>query len=573
MTNRSYFLFVVLGTCLILLAAPGPRAVAAPSKAAAYYYFLLGSLEKASGRGDTAYEAFQRALEQDPGAADLLRELTITAFQRGELDQAQFYAEQALTVHPDSVELKLTLAKIYARNKLTGKAITLLEEAARSVPDDPEPLFLLGTLYIQVGMETSAVSSFTKAASLMGKKAFLAYYYLGKIHLDKKDYPQAAHFFQKAIDGNPHLITAYFDLAEAYDGMGQKEKAESVITRVLEKDPANLRALEYRLKSLYKKGDLQGVAKVTGRLTALAQEDPRKSLHVAEALLATSMFQPAIDFIDAVTSKNEGSELLGKEVTSRLAFYKAIAYESMNRFKVAMEVFSKVPIDSKVGLMALLRRAYLLSEHGQVREAVKLLEGARGRFDGNKEWILALSSLYEELQRWDESLVLLRSLAKKEPDDKKIGIRLAMALDRSGNRKEAVALAERLLKIYPDEVIMLNFLGYTYAEEGIRLKEAEQMIKKALAKSPGDGYIIDSLGWVYFKQGRLDEAIANLTRAIELAPKDSIIAEHLGDAYFAKKAFYNSIKAYRKALRATDDPGAKSRLLKKISRSQGMIFE
>src|SRR5207247_1682915 len=77
----------------------------------------------------------------------------------------------------------------------------------------------------------------------------------------------------------------------------------------------------------------------------------------------------------------------------------------------------------------------------------------------------------------------------------------------------------------------LNYLGYTYAEMGVRLDEAEKLIRRALEIEPDDGFYVDSLGWVYYQRGDYRRAVEHLERAVELAGDDPTVAEHLGDAY------------------------------------------
>ena len=91
-------------------------------------------------------------------------------------------------------------------------------------------------------------------------------------------------------------------------------------------------------------------------------------------------------------------------------------------------------------------------------------------------------------------------------------------------------------------------VGYTYADLGQNLDEAERLIKEALKYKPNDGYITDSLGWVYFKKGEFEKAIKYLTRAIELVPDDPIVLEHLGDAYLKVNDKANALKCYQKSL-------------------------
>ena len=79
---------------------------------------------------------------------------------------------------------------------------------------------------------------------------------------------------------------------------------------------------------------------------------------------------------------------------------------------------------------------------------------------------------------------------------------------------------------------MLNYLGYSWIDQGINLDEGMRMIRRAVEQRPDDGYIVDSLGWAYYRIGNYDEAVKQLERAVELKPEDPTINDHLGDAYW-----------------------------------------
>jgi Tfp pilus assembly protein PilF len=115
----------------------------------------------------------------------------------------------------------------------------------------------------------------------------------------------------------------------------------------------------------------------------------------------------------------------------------------------------------------------------------------------------------------------------------------------------------------------LNYLGYTYADLGQNLDEAERLIKEALKYKPNDGYITDSLGWVYYKKGEFEKAIKYLTRAIELVPDDPIMLEHLGDAYLKVNDKANALKFYQKSLQKKETEKDKEALMKKIRELSG----
>jgi len=91
---------------------------------------------------------------------------------------------------------------------------------------------------------------------------------------------------------------------------------------------------------------------------------------------------------------------------------------------------------------------------------------------------------------------------------------------------------KKALDLYPDQPQVLNYLGYSWIDQGINLDEGMRMIRKAVDQRPDDGYIVDSLGWAYYRIGNYDEAVKNLERAVELKPEDPTINDHLGDAYW-----------------------------------------
>jgi len=120
---------------------------------------------------------------------------------------------------------------------------------------------------------------------------------------------------------------------------------------------------------------------------------------------------------------------------------------------------------------------------------------------------------------------------------------------------------KKVLTIAPDDAQALNYLGYTYAELGIKLDEALQYLRKAVELRPNDGFILDSLGWVYFKLKRYDEAIPLLERATKLVDDDLTIMEHLADAYAARREHRKALDLYRKILET--EPGRKDIIEKK----------
>ena len=104
--------------------------------------------------------------------------------------------------------------------------------------------------------------------------------------------------------------------------------------------------------------------------------------------------------------------------------------------------------------------------------------------------------------------------------------------ERSKQWPKAEADLKKALELFPEQPHVLNYLGYSWIDQGVNLDEGMDMIKRAVQQRPDDGYIVDSLGWAYFRIGNYDEAAKQLERAIELKPEDPTINDHLGDAYW-----------------------------------------
>ena len=162
------------------------------------------------------------------------------------------------------------------------------------------------------------------------------------------------------------------------------------------------------------------------------------------------------------------------------------------------------------------------------------------------------------------AISLAQKLSEDHPENDRYQFTLGALLDASGNREEAVLLMQRAISLNPRNSEALNYLGYTFAEQGIRLEEAESLILRALALEPEDGFYLDSLGWVYFQQGRYARAIEKLERAVELTGNDPTIQEHLGDAYRRMGREAEARRIYQNAGSNTPSEAQRQRIENKL---------
>jgi Tfp pilus assembly protein PilF len=116
------------------------------------------------------------------------------------------------------------------------------------------------------------------------------------------------------------------------------------------------------------------------------------------------------------------------------------------------------------------------------------------------------------------------------------------------------------LKLNPDHANAYNYIGYIWADQGINLEESVRFIKKALSYEPQNGYFLDSLGWAYFKQGRLKEALVEMEKAVNKVNDDPVIMDHLGDVYRSLNRLEDAAEAYRQSLKIEENPKVKRKL-------------
>jgi tetratricopeptide (TPR) repeat protein len=209
---------------------------------------------------------------------------------------------------------------------------------------------------------------------------------------------------------------------------------------------------------------------------------------------------------------------------------------SAGRYEESNEVYSRISSTSPLRANALVRQAENLDLADQREEAISRLRNIVVGHPGNIEALGALGDILRYDEQWDEAAdvytQLIGQIDGNRPREWRYFYVRGIALERSGQWARAEADFLKSLELNPEQPYVLNYLGYSWVDQGLNLDEALDMIDRAVATLPRDGYIIDSLGWAYYKLGRVDEAIVELERALKYLPNDPEINDHLGDAYW-----------------------------------------
>ncbi len=211
-------------------------------------------------------------------------------------------------------------------------------------------------------------------------------------------------------------------------------------------------------------------------------------------------------------------------------------YESLKKPQLAIKAYERIPTSSPVHRNAAIQMATDLDSLERPAEAEKQLETLIKEFPDDLEAIIAYGGVLRAHKKFAECADVyskgIKLIGKPEKSNWVLFYFRGMCYERSHQWPKAEADLKKALELFPDQPQVLNYLGYSWIDQGTNLDEGMAMIKKAVQAKPDDGYIVDSLGWAYFKLGQYDDAAKNLERAIELKPQDPTINDHLGDAYW-----------------------------------------
>ncbi|HTN94809.1 MAG TPA: tetratricopeptide repeat protein [Gallionella sp.] len=238
----------------------------------------------------------------------------------------------------------------------------------------------------------------------------------------------------------------------------------------------------------------------------------------------------------------------GKKDPDTVQFYLGQLSEAKKNEDEAISYYRQVK-DGEYLFPAQIRIAYLLSKRGQLAEALQVLQQARTADDQQRAQLAMVEAqLLREANQFDQAYKVLSQALEKQPDHVDLLYETAMMADKIGKQDVFEQLMRKLIKIKPDHAQAYNALGYDLLERNERIPEAMQLVEKALQLAPDDAAIMDSVGWGYYRSGKLDESVKMLRRAYANNANPEIAA-HLGEVLWmrgdkaeAKKIWKESLK-------------------------------
>lgn len=190
---------------------------------------------------------------------------------------------------------------------------------------------------------------------------------------------------------------------------------------------------------------------------------------------------------------------------------------------------------------------------------------------GDLASLLAAADVYARLKRFDAASRIARVATEKYPESSEAKFRLASSLERAGTTAEAEAVFLELLEERPNDAATQNYLGYMWADSGVELERAKQLLERAVAREPRNPAYLDSLGWLYFRMGRLESAEKNLREAARREPTDPTIVEHLGDLEMKQGDVEDAIRHWETALDLKSEDA--DRVREKLRRARAPVTQ
>jgi tetratricopeptide (TPR) repeat protein len=269
-------------------------------------------------------------------------------------------------------------------------------------------------------------------------------------------------------------------------------------------------------------------------------ENPDLKLRLGLLYIEGGEYDKAMEEFRLILAGNPGDD--------RAKYYLAVCYIETGQYDTAISMLDTIPQYSEFYDESLVQKAYIFEKRNMLPRSLALMEDVYSREPNNEVIVNYLGNVYRKSGRNEDAVNLYKKFLEANPKSETIYYSLGVTYYLIDREQDSIDTMRKLIEINPKHSDALNFVGYSYAEKGENLDEAEALIRKALALAPNKGYILDSLGWVYYKKRNYPEAIRLLKQAAALQSDDPAILEHLGDAYRDMGDTASALEYYNKGL-------------------------
>lgn len=527
----------------------------------AYAAFLSGYLAYREGRLDDALTEFGKAQEyagQDE--PEILFETANILVKKGRLVEAGKMLGRVLQADDNNVRARYLLSGVQAATGQKDKALAGYQRILADDLDNEEVYVNVSTLLADMGEPDKAEQQLT-ALIEKSPRSFLGHYYRGRLRASRKMYQPALDDFDKANEIQPEFDSAVIEGAAVLETMGKNAEAEARYRKLLASNPNNPFVRERLGRVLILENKIDAAV---GQYEALKTQSGNNADFRGKLGL---LYLDQGRYDDAVV---EFQFVLSTQPDNQQArFFLANAYEGKGAVAEAETQYRAVTADSPYYRDATIHLAALLRQQKKYDEALKVAEALRQKQPDDIDLMLFQAGILEESKRYEDALSLLKQASAKNPKNSAVYFAMGVIQDKMGRFDDLVASMEASIAADPGNATALNYLGYSYAEKNMKLPEAEALLDRAIKVRPGDGFFLDSLAWVYYREGRFDKADETIRQALAAIPDDPVILEHMGDIQVAVGKSADAVAWYEKSLaKGPEKPELIREKLQKIQKTE-----
>ncbi|QQR80022.1 MAG: tetratricopeptide repeat protein [Deltaproteobacteria bacterium] len=463
-----------------------------PSGQAAADYFILSEIDYRHNRFKQSMTNLNSAIEKaevEHDTSDYLRfKRAYLSASLNDLKSAEQDARKALQESPQNVNYLVLMGKISHGQQRWPEALNYYESALKLNSQSSEAHSLL----IEVLL---AQKNYTKAL-------------------------ESSRLWQKQ---DPDDVTPYFYEASLLQNfLNRPQEAVKIYQHILQDDPDSMKALSALADLYVDLKDQKKLLETFHEMEELAPADPGIKIKLALIYYENKDYEKAIQKFEELKKLSPDDD--------RVIYYLAVMKENTGQGDDAYPLFEQISPKSTFYRDARLHMAFIKKEKGDAVSAIAILEKARKEKKMEPVVTQYLAEIYRDQGKYDKSLSILDESLEQNDKQRSVEDKTLLlytrgiTLDKAGRYDDAIVTMLKILQLDPKNVSALNYVGYTYAEQNKNLDQALDFVAMAYAQKPDDGYIMDSLGWVYFKKGSLEKALNLILKA----QKCSYRADDLG---------------------------------------------
>jgi len=566
---------VALGAAAGLLAACAgqpPRSTAAtPAQDA--------EAKKAAAEGAATAEAREPELPKQELSGETMYEFLLAeiAGQRGNATlAAQAYADLARKTRDPRIAERATQIAVEAR--MPEAAIESAKVWADTAPDSTRALGAAASLLVNANRVGEAQPYLERILALSGDNRGDGFMQLNRLLANNPDKGASLRAIQSLAEPYPALAQARFAVAAAASNAGEDELALKEIRAASQLKP------DWELAALFEAQLLQKTSNTAAseRLAQYLKTYPKSRevrLAYARTLIADKRYPDArVEFDRLVKEYPDNIDVvysiallsmqledwpvaetnlkrlldLGYRDRNAVRFYLGQVAEEQKHFPDALKWYSEITRGEQF-MPAQIRSAQVISKQGDLAGARKYLQQVNAQSNDQRvQLILAEAQLLRDAKQEREAFGIVDQALDKLPNNPELLYDHAMLAERIDRVDVLESSLRKLIRIKPDHAHAYNALGYTLADRNLRLDEAYDLIDKALKLSPDDAFIMDSKGWVLYRQGKAEDGLKYLQRAYSIRP-DAEIAAHLGEVLWVLGRRDDARKVWDEALKKSPD--------------------